>query len=359
MKKNILVIIFCLLSLMACDFLDEESQKEKLQKRFDRLSGLNERLESKREEMLSLHESFIGEIDNLRAEIQSITQKEELDSYSEAINHPRIKYDLKLIQQKQAYLVKLMEFQRALSLGGEEVLFLTRKIEGDLLVAEVLDQKKLDELIEEIDFVINEYLPYADELVIGVDSNELDSKQEIWEDILADNNNLKLESKEIIKKEKYFNNFRIIKMIKNGEMDFDWYYNIQHNAFDLESDICTMTSAPELFTKYRYKYSLRAEKLIFIKPFVVLGVIYTTKESEMDFNGNGFLLDSRGVRYNPLYIIGAYWEKRFEQNRVSIIKGEEKRVFYIFPYIEPEKLKSGAFTGRKGKYLTFTSKEDS
>ena len=201
--------------------------------------------------------------------------------------------------------------------------------------------------------MINEYLPYADELIIDVDSNELASQQEIWKDILADNNKLKFESKEIIKKEKYFNNFRIIKMIKNGKMNFDWYYNIERDCLNPAGDM----HKGEYWESFRLRYLMSIEKIILIKPYVILGIVYTTTDNSREtINIYGSLIDSRGIKYDPINIIGAYGIVGRRDRWIKIIKGEQKRVYYIFSYIESAKLKCGAFVGEEGQYLKFNSK---
>ncbi|MDO8259960.1 MAG: hypothetical protein Q7T50_00490 [Candidatus Magasanikbacteria bacterium] len=353
MKK--IIYYTCIVSfvfLSACSIFDD--QESTLQKRFDELSDLNDKLVEKRTEVLNLHQKFVDEIEGLESEIMTIANSQVGITYQEALENSRIHYNLKLLQQKKAYIKKLAEFHSRLMYGSEEVLFLTRKTESDLDICKVMNEEEINNLIKQIDQAINNYLPYADKLVINVDPSETETAENILRNIAQRKSGETEISKKIIAKEKYGNNYRIARLIKNGKMDEEWYKNASDNYFEVES--FGKGFKPNVWKGLHEALYVNIEKIFFVKPYIVMGTEFDFNEEECAIL-QGYLLDANGTKYELEKIIwkeGYSPEKFFEEKKwVCGEAGEKKKVFYIFPYINPEKLFNGTLY-LEGKQIIFS-----
>lgn len=352
-------IILSVFLLGACSIFDD--QESVLQKRFDELSDLNDKLVEKRTEVLNLHQKFVDEIEGLESEIMTIANSQVGITYQEALENSRIRYNLKLLQQKKAYIKKLAEFHSRLMYGSEEVLFLTRKTESDLDICKVMNEEEINNLIKQIDQAINNYLPYADKLVINVDPSETETAENILRNIAQRKSGETEILKKIIAKEKYGNNYRIARLIKNGKMDEEWYKNASDNYFEVESNgVFFNHGLIEIIFLLRDREALyvNIEKIFFVKPFIIVGTEFDFKEEE-SIVLEGYLLDINGTKYELEKIIWreGYSPKRFFEKNDWVCgkEGEKKKVFYIFPYINPEKLFNGTLY-LEGKQIIFSKK---
>lgn len=347
--KKLLLISFVIL-LFACgaeegaNHSDSGPQKsyptkKKLQKRYDELVALDKNLERKKEEVSTLYDNFSSDIEELEDEIRTVVNKNNLNDFNQMLKETRIRYNLELLQQKRAYLKKLTSFYKQLMLGNEEILFLKRKTKSDLQVAQVLDEKEMKDLIQQIEATLNKNLPYADQLAIEVSPQDLESKEQILQNILNTQSE-ESQAEEETEQEEPVSNSRIIDLINKGQMDIDWYFNQQDNAFYLESE---KIEEVEAYSNAK-KLLLAAEKIIFLNQCIILGMTY---ENADDINPEAVLLDKYGVKHPPIMILwddGHLPVHRFFQPTVTTTKGEIKRVFYVFNPDDPEKFTCGALS---------------
>lgn len=159
------------------------------------------------------------------------------------------------------------------------------------------------------------------------------------------------------------NNSLIVKQIKNHKVEFDkdhcftnYYFGEKPNEYKLESDILMMST-----TEKRRCYNLSVEKIISTPPYTILGVCFEgIYKFLMEWIEKGRLLDCDGTKYCPKFILIAGNPIKYPSNatRISTVinVGETKRIFYIFEFIDPEKLCTGAFTGIGEGLVKFTVK---
>jgi hypothetical protein len=160
------------------------------------------------------------------------------------------------------------------------------------------------------------------------------------------------------KEEPTYERKKIVRLIKDGKIDLDWYFKTQENAFDVESDIAQLGGNSGLFGigPWEHEFDLFVEKIIFLPPsFTVIGVCFKGVENveKLDVSA-GSILDARNIKHRPLNYIGVKkWRLRSE---IDLNKGEVKRVFYVLEYIPPEELKTGAHTGIGDSVVRFSLK---
>ncbi|MCX6744636.1 MAG: hypothetical protein NTX82_03890 [Candidatus Parcubacteria bacterium] len=147
---------------------------------------MQEKISSKKKELVALRSEYQGSIQKLESEIRTEKRKKGIKSYHQASSNSRISYDLALIQRKEAYIAKLDEVTPKLEEGTNELEFLRRQAEDDLKMETALGSEQLEELTEDIDNAIKKYLPQSEEFAIEVDKDSLPSVESIWQRISGD-----------------------------------------------------------------------------------------------------------------------------------------------------------------------------
>ncbi len=174
------MVSFSLNSDIGFTFNKEAELKRKLKD----LNKLQQRLDKKRKQIADSNTAYIQELNVLAEEVKSDIAKDDIGSLEEAKNHPRIKYNLNLIQRKMAYIATLERLTIRLNNGSNELQFLQRQATDDLRIYKTLKSEDVEVLIESIDQVIEEYLPEAAELPIDIDDSLLMEEDQIWEKIV-------------------------------------------------------------------------------------------------------------------------------------------------------------------------------
>jgi hypothetical protein len=159
------------------------SKEVRLEKKVRELSDLRQQLIAKQNEVRNLQSEYQNDIRALTSEIKSEQKKANIQSYYQAKQHPRISYDLSLIQRKQAYITKLKETQVKLEHGAYELEFLERQSIDDLKMVKALGNEQVEALVGNINTVIAKYLPEAGKLAIEVDPNSMQTPEQIWQQI--------------------------------------------------------------------------------------------------------------------------------------------------------------------------------
>ena len=146
----------------------------------------------------------------------------------------------------------------------------------------------------------------------------------------------------------------LINRIKYGEINEDWYFNIKENVFWLEHPQSggewEYRHKHHLFgDEHIHKFGMFAEKIIFISPdLTIIGICFQGTERQV-INGIGsiYVLDIRGIKHKPVRYAGTEVDNDGDLC-INLNNGEKKRVFLMFDYISPEKLKSGQITWGNG-----------
>ncbi|MBN1325429.1 hypothetical protein JW977_00395 [Candidatus Falkowbacteria bacterium] len=160
------------------------SRKEnKLDKKVKELSNLRMQLFRKQGEVKQLQAVYQNDINGLVREIKSEQQANHIYTYEQAKAHPRINYDLSLIQRKKAYIIKLSETEIKLQHGTYELEYLERQTIDDLRLVKTLKNEEVENLIDNINEIIDKYMPESGKLVINIDQSSLETPEKIWNDL--------------------------------------------------------------------------------------------------------------------------------------------------------------------------------
>ena len=112
---------------------------------------------------------------------------QEIHLYSTAVKIPRIKYNIKLIQQLLAYIDRLDQREHYFRTGYETLEYLHQQVNDDLKLIRTLNDLEVDELIEKINAVLDEYLAETKRPLFSIDNIHRRPAEEIWLGIVKNN----------------------------------------------------------------------------------------------------------------------------------------------------------------------------
>lgn len=154
-----------------------------LKKKINDLSSLRQKLIVKKGDIMRLESEYQQDISSLTNEIKTEQRANNILSFYQAQQHPRISYDLLLIRRKKAYIAKLQETEIKLQRGTYELEFLEREAIDDLKMVKTLNNEVVEKLVVDINKIIAKYLPEAGDLVVNVDQNSMQTTEQIWQEI--------------------------------------------------------------------------------------------------------------------------------------------------------------------------------
>lgn len=152
----------------------------RIEKKIEQMSELRQKLLEKNRQIIRTVEEYKTDINSLKEEIQSEKEKYSINTFRQANGNQRIVYDLSLIQRKIAYINKLVEINKRVIQGIEELEFLERQSADDLKIVRVIKGEEIKSIIEGIDIVIEKYSPDAKQLQIEINEKNLPSQEQIW-----------------------------------------------------------------------------------------------------------------------------------------------------------------------------------
>jgi hypothetical protein len=152
--------------------------------RLQDVKQLREQLLAKREEIYRLKLHYRDGIIDLQDQISREMQRTRISSLPQALKNKRIELNLRTIQRRQNYIQELEKPDQWAHKGSEELLYLKRKAELDLQMADVASGIDLERHMRYINAAIQKYQPSAEKLAIDPLPVELTHLESIWDQII-------------------------------------------------------------------------------------------------------------------------------------------------------------------------------
>jgi hypothetical protein len=151
------------------------------------ISMLRETLLRKKEEIGQLKKYYQEGIAELEKEIFDEISSAKPDTFLQALENKRIEFGLRTIQRRQAYMQQLDRPSEWIYTACEELLYLERRATVDLQVAEVASGIDLNMHMRHMNTAIEKYRPTADRLAVDMTDAQLESLENVWEQIQTRN----------------------------------------------------------------------------------------------------------------------------------------------------------------------------
>jgi hypothetical protein len=158
-----------------------------LKRKITEMSSLQRVVEGQIDMSVKTRDQLQKQIDELANEINREILRLKINSYTAAERIPRIKYNIKLIQQLLAYIDRLDQREQYFRIGDETLEYLNQQVNDDLKLIRTLDDMQVDELIDRINTILDEYIPETQRPLFSMDNIQRRPEEEIWGGIVKNN----------------------------------------------------------------------------------------------------------------------------------------------------------------------------
>ncbi|MDJ0782197.1 MAG: hypothetical protein QNJ22_09510 [Desulfosarcinaceae bacterium] len=180
--------LLLLASLVLCSFAPDTLQAAPpaaaLQQRLADISLLHSQLQEKIQNAEALRENLYDEVKSLRSEVLRLKKEKGIRSFADAVEIPRIRYNLTLIREIKGYIANFNDKIRFLRIGSDKLYYLYHQAEDDLRIIHTLNDHKVEALQAQIEGVVEAYLPEAHHLLIDFNRIPYEPPKRIWEEVL-------------------------------------------------------------------------------------------------------------------------------------------------------------------------------
>ncbi len=156
---------------------------EALQQKVYEISSLRVKIIDKIDQAVEMRTRLEHHLAELRDEIRSEQIRTGIYSHQEAMQNLRIRYNLSLIQVLQAYVRRLNERIAYFQTGNERLKFLVHQIKDDIAIINTLKDMEIDNLIERINRVLDEFIPETKKQIFNVADIRILPTERVWDQI--------------------------------------------------------------------------------------------------------------------------------------------------------------------------------
>lgn len=154
-----------------------------LEKKINEISILRAQIIDKIDQAVEMRFHLERRLAELTNEIHLEQLRAEIYSPRAALQNLRIRYNLSLIQTLQAYINLLNERIDYFRNGKERLKFLVDQINDDMAVIDILKDMEIENLIDRINLVLDEYIPETQKQIFNATHIRVRPIEYVWESI--------------------------------------------------------------------------------------------------------------------------------------------------------------------------------
>jgi len=140
-------------------------------------------MQDKQIAITKLKQQYKKGIDDTKKNILKENRSKGLVTYQDAQKEKRVELYLRMIQRRQVYIAELDRLLEQLALNTEELLYLKRQIEIDMLMVNIIKGLNSKKLTKRIDAVIQHHIHDAEKLILNTKAARPQSLVSIWNQI--------------------------------------------------------------------------------------------------------------------------------------------------------------------------------
>jgi hypothetical protein len=174
-----ILVLLILFNLASAGGLKTEALEQKVYE----ISSLRVKIIDKIDQAVEMRTRLEHHLAELRDEIRSEQIRTGIYSHPEAMQNLRIRYNLSLIQVLQAYVRRLNERIAYFQTGNDRLKFLVHQIKDDIAIINTLKDMEIDNLIDRINRVLDEFIPETKKQIFNVADIRILSTERVWDQI--------------------------------------------------------------------------------------------------------------------------------------------------------------------------------
>ncbi len=156
-----------------------------LRQRIEGIQVLQDRIDSLTKQAVTLRGTLQAKAEEYMGEIRKEKAVRDLKSFNQATGVYRVRYNLKLVQQINAYLAAVsgrIEFFRD---GRQQINFLHQQAQDDLKMVQTLSDLEIDDFIGRIDQVLEKYEIAVNSTLFTIGEIRQENLETLWKTISA------------------------------------------------------------------------------------------------------------------------------------------------------------------------------
>jgi len=156
-----------------------------LQRKINAVQALLERIDDIHKQAVALQGKLQARATEYTREIRKEKTARALKTFQQAVEVYRVRYNLKLVQQINAYLAAVSERIDFFQQGREQVDFLYQQAEDDLKMVQTLSDLEISKFIGRVDRALEKYTRAADSSLFAIEKIRQEKLEAVWETVNA------------------------------------------------------------------------------------------------------------------------------------------------------------------------------
>jgi hypothetical protein len=170
------ILIGCLLLAMPST-ITASTQDEQLRRMMADIALLNNQLAQRKADAAGIRDALTVQIKALKSETWRLWRDGEIKSDKQALENPRIRYNLMLMAEIQAYIKRYAQKMDYYRVASNRLSYLYQQADDDLKIVNTLSGMKIDALISQTQKILDAYLPDAQTLVVHPETLTIDTPE--------------------------------------------------------------------------------------------------------------------------------------------------------------------------------------
>ena len=174
----IVLVLLVLPSTVAAD-----NNAERLRETMADIALLKGQMVQRKTDADGIRDALSEYLKAIETEARREWREKELNTEVEALNNPRLFYDLMLMAEIQAYIRRYTQKIGYYRVACDRLSYLYQQADDALKIVSTLSSMKIDALVSQADKILDGYLPEAQTIVIQPDKLAIETPEKMWESL--------------------------------------------------------------------------------------------------------------------------------------------------------------------------------
>ncbi len=181
--RPLLIVILAYLLMVGPATVNASDKGGQLRQAMADIALLNNQLAQRRSEAVEIRDALAAKLETIESEVLRHAREGSITSEKAALNTPRLRYDLMLIAELEAYIDRYNRKIGYFRLACDRLGYLYQQADDDLKIVTALSGLKVDALISQVGKTIDAYLADSQALVIMADALDIVPPEKVWQRI--------------------------------------------------------------------------------------------------------------------------------------------------------------------------------
>ena len=175
-----LMILMVLVSMALATSVMANQKGELLRRTMAEIALLNNQMAQRKTDAFEIREALSVQLEAIQKEAWQELKQKGIKTEADALNNPRLWYDLMLMAEIEAYMNRYTQKIAYYRVAGDRLSYLYQQADDDLKIVTALSGMKIDALISQAEKILDGYLPDAQTIVIHPDKRTIEAPEKIW-----------------------------------------------------------------------------------------------------------------------------------------------------------------------------------